>query len=83
MLLNKPDFKLGDFNTVCRDLCSEARQKIWQSNPEVYFEVNGKVLKAKQKNKNVQSNTGQETASNQQNIQQHIQQQIPFTSQQQ
>ena len=47
MSINRPDFKMGDFNTVCRDMCSEARQRIWQSNPEATFEIGGRLLKAK------------------------------------
>jgi hypothetical protein len=46
-----PSLSKSEFSTVCRDMCSEARQRIWSSDPKKEFEVGGKILKKGTKSK--------------------------------
>ena len=41
----RPDFTNDDFNIVCRELCCEARQRIWDENPSTVFNIAGKEFK--------------------------------------
>ena len=45
MATNRKDFSSSDSNTVCRDLCSEARQRIWEKDETVEFVISGKTFK--------------------------------------
>ena len=40
----RPEFSKEQMNKVLRELCSEARQRIWEKEPDYIFEVGGKRL---------------------------------------
>jgi hypothetical protein len=40
----RSDFSQAQMNKVLRELCSEARQRIWEKEPDFMFEVGGKKL---------------------------------------
>ena len=73
----RPKFAKQEFNTVLRELCCDARQRIWKKSSETEFLINGKIYKNKKKKENFINN--EPTLSNQgsnssQNSVQNIQQ---------
>ena len=40
----RPDFSKEQLNKVLRELCSEARQRVWEKEQDYVFEVGGKKL---------------------------------------
>ena len=71
----RPKFVEKDFNTVLRELCSEARQRIWKKSPNTQFLINGKTYKKQEEfNKAIFKNSESVTVDGSSNSSQSLNQ---------
>jgi hypothetical protein len=57
MATHRKDFQSSEFNTVCRDMCPEARQRIWELDQMREFVIGDKTLKKKPPKKRCKPNS--------------------------